>query len=60
MDKAEMIRELEERLRKYEAVTAGLKRQWKYWREAAGKTMAFREGVASGMRAELEILKRAS
>jgi hypothetical protein len=55
-----MIRELEERLRKYEAVTAGLKRQWKYWREAAGKTMAFREGVASGMRAELEILKRAS
>jgi hypothetical protein len=60
MTTQELIRDLESRLQKYEAVTEGLKRQWPYWRQAARKTMAFREGVAAGMRSELETLRRAS
>jgi len=58
MDHKELITDLEERLRKYEAITEGLKRQWQpYWRKAASNTMAFRDGVAAGMRHELERLK---
>jgi hypothetical protein len=49
--------ELQERLKKYEAVTEGLKRQWPNWQRTAGRSMAIREAFANEMRRQLNETK---
>lgn len=60
MDRDRAISDLAARLERYVAITEGLKKQWPFWRTAAGNTMAFRDGVAAAMKDELERLKVAS